>query len=76
MLVGERRFNMPDALELPWMLLSIVELMSGEAFPALRGSVVNKLITLAFGHPSRAGLFAPAACLVVSKSCRRHRSAE
>src|SRR5260370_30510529 len=54
----ERRFNTRDALDLPWMLFSIVELMSGEGLPAFRGSVVNKLIALAFRHPSRAGLFA------------------
>src|SRR5712692_1500832 len=49
---------MPDALELPWMLFSIVELMSGEGLPAFRRGVVDELIALTFGHPSRAGLFA------------------
>src|SRR5258708_38332019 len=49
---------MPTAVELPRMLLSIVELMSGERFPAFLGSVVNKLIALALGHPFRAGLLA------------------
>src|SRR5260370_31787561 len=49
---------MPHALELPRMLLSIVELMGGEGFPAFPGSVVDELVALALRHPSRAGLFA------------------
>src|SRR5437879_12167269 len=40
------------------MLLSIVELMSGERLPGFRGSVVDKLIALPFGHATGAGLFA------------------
>src|SRR5258708_104486 len=40
------------------MLFSIVELMRGEGFPSFLGSVVDKLIALALGHSSRAGLFA------------------
>ena len=56
--IGWRGFQMPDALEFPRMLLSIVELMCSEGFPGFCGSVVNKLIALAFGHASGAGLFA------------------
>src|SRR5690349_23378946 len=40
------------------MLLSIVELMSGERLPGFRRSVVDKLIALPFGHASGTGLFA------------------
>src|SRR5260370_22856792 len=49
---------MPNALELPRMLRAVVPLMSGERLPGLRGGVVHKLVALAFGRASRAGLFA------------------
>src|SRR4029077_4408774 len=48
---------MPDALELPRMLIAIVEHMSRERFPSLRRSVVHELVALAFGHSTRPLLF-------------------
>src|SRR5260370_42205647 len=48
--IGRRRFEMPNALELPRMLGAVVPLMSGERFPGLGGGVVHELVALAFGR--------------------------
>src|ERR1700738_2640358 len=51
--IGERRLEMPDALELPGLLLAVVELMRGERLAGFFGGVVGKLVAVAFGHCSR-----------------------
>src|SRR5258708_20448136 len=42
--IGERGLEMPDTLELPWMLRAVVELMSRQRFPGLLGRVVDELV--------------------------------
>src|SRR6202030_1868238 len=56
--IGERRFNMPDALEFPGMLCAVVPLMSGKGFAGLRGGIVHELVALAFRHSFWRGPFA------------------
>src|SRR5207245_306633 len=46
--IVERRFEMPDPLEFPWMLCAVVPHVCA------RDAVVNELVTLAFGHAVRA----------------------
>src|SRR6266700_3754901 len=48
--IGKRRFQMPNSLELPRMLGTVVPLMSGEGFPGFCGDVVHELVALTFGH--------------------------
>src|SRR5690606_18718007 len=48
--VVERRLHVPDALELPRMLRTVVPLVRGKRLAVLFGSVVDELIALAFGH--------------------------
>src|ERR1700730_5977791 len=48
--VGKRRFEMPDSLELPRVLRSVVPLMTGEGFPAFRRRVVGELVAFALGR--------------------------
>src|SRR5215472_450669 len=43
---------MPHALELPWMLCAIVELMGGERFASLGRHIVGELVAFALGHAS------------------------
>src|ERR1700730_4731016 len=50
----ERRFEMPDALELPRMLRAVVPLMRA------RHAIVNEFVALALGHAIRR-LFHPTA---------------
>ena len=45
--IGERRFEMPDALEFPGMLRAVVPLMRGERLAGFRRSVVDELVALA-----------------------------
>ena len=45
--IGERRLEMPDALELPGMLRAVVKLMGGERSA---GGVVHEFVALPFGH--------------------------
>src|SRR5689334_12936413 len=53
--IGQRRFEMPDAFELPGMLGTVVELMRGERFARFLGNVVHKLVALALAHSARTG---------------------
>src|SRR5258708_1342768 len=48
--IGERRLEMPDALELPGMLRAVVPLVRGEGFAGPRRRVVDELVALARGH--------------------------
>ena len=53
--IGQRRFEMPDAFELPGMRRAVVPLVRGERFAGFRRRVVNKLVALALGHAVRGG---------------------
>src|SRR4029077_5752274 len=47
--IGERRFDMPDALELPGVLRAVVPLVRGEGLSSLFGRrVVDEFVALAF----------------------------
>src|SRR5258708_2531489 len=46
----DRRFNMPDALELPRVLRAVVPHVSGKWFAGFCGSVIHELVALAFGR--------------------------
>src|SRR3974390_3049382 len=48
--LGERRLEVPDALELPGVLRAVVPLMRGERLAGIRGGVVGELVALGFGH--------------------------
>ena len=48
--IGQRRFEMPDALELPRVLRAVVPLVSGEGFAGFGRSVVDEFVALARGH--------------------------
>src|ERR1019366_5328968 len=50
---GPRRFEMANALELPWFLRAVVPLVRGQGFAGLRRTVVNELV--ACGRRHRAG---------------------
>src|SRR5215472_17295162 len=50
---AERRFDVPDALELPGVLRAVVPLVRGEGLAGLRGGVVDELVAFALGHSSR-----------------------
>ena len=73
--IGERRLEMPDALELPGMLRAVVPLVRGERLAGFGRSVVDELVALAFGDLARAG-FARGRCRACARFCRRRRSAE
>src|SRR2546430_11916929 len=45
--IGERRLEVPDALELPGMLRAVVELVRGEWLAGLRRRVVDEFVALA-----------------------------
>src|SRR4029077_11022497 len=53
--IGERGFEMPDALELPRMLGPVVELMGGERFARFLGVVIDKLVALALRRSAGPG---------------------
>src|SRR3972149_9777622 len=53
--IGERRFQMPDALELPRVRRAVVPLVRGQGFAGFRRSVVNELVAFALGHAVRSG---------------------
>src|SRR3972149_8070078 len=53
--IGERRFQMPDALELPRVRRAVVPLVRGQRFAGFRRSVVNELVAHALGHAVRGG---------------------
>src|SRR5207245_5270666 len=47
--IGERRFEMPDALELPGVLRAVIPLVGGERSSSIFGrTVVDEFIALAF----------------------------
>src|SRR5579859_1299339 len=46
----ERRLDMPDTLELPGMLRTIIKLMRRQRFSGLRRNVVDKFVALSFRH--------------------------
>src|SRR5215470_2661880 len=47
----QRRFEMPDSFEYPWLCRAVIKLMCRKWFSGFWRSVVNKLIAFAFGHP-------------------------
>src|SRR5213592_2994121 len=51
--IGERRLEVPDALELPGMLRAVVELVRGEWLAGLRRRVVDEFVALAGRHAVR-----------------------
>ena len=53
--IGQRRLEMPDALELPRMLRAVVPLVRGERLAGFRRCVVDELVALALGHAVRRG---------------------
>src|SRR5271167_4913630 len=56
--ISERRFEMPDALELPRMLRSVVPLVRSKRRAAFGRGVVEKLVAFTFGHAAGASGFA------------------
>src|SRR5512132_208342 len=44
--IVERRFEMPDSFELPWVWSAVIPLMRCQRLPGFFRSVVNKLIAL------------------------------
>ena len=59
--IMKRRFQMPDALELPRMLRAVVPLMCCEWFASFSRSIVHELVALASGRAIRAFQFLGAA---------------
>jgi len=55
--ISERRFKMPDALELPRMLRAVVPLVGSERRARLGGCVVDKLVAFAPGRAAGASSF-------------------
>ena len=53
--IGQRRLEMPDALELPGMLRAVVPLVRGEGLAGFGRRVVDELVALALGHAVRSG---------------------
>ena len=51
--IGERRLEMPDALELPGMRRAVVPLVRGEGFAGCGRGVVDELVALALGQAVR-----------------------
>src|SRR5438093_6856051 len=51
--IGERRLEVPDALELPGMLRAVVELVRGEWLAGIRRRVVHEFVALAGRHALR-----------------------
>ena len=51
--IGQRRFEMPDPLELPRMLRAVVPLVRGQRFAGFRRRVVDELVAFALGHAVR-----------------------
>ena len=48
--IGERRLQVPDALELPRVLRAVVPLVRRERLAGFRRRVVDELVALALGH--------------------------
>src|SRR4249920_2477855 len=48
--ISQRRFEVPDPLELPGMLRAVIPLVRRERFPGFCGSVVDELVALPLGH--------------------------
>ena len=55
--IGERRLQMPDALELPGVRLAIIKLVRGHGRASFGRCVIDELVALALGHAAGAGLF-------------------
>src|SRR6266852_5883009 len=53
--VVERRLQMPDTLEFPSMLRTIVPLVGRQRLPGFRRRVVDEFIAFGFGHAFRSG---------------------
>ena len=51
--IGQRRLEVPDALELPRVLRAVVPLVRGERLAGLGRRVVDELVALALGHAVR-----------------------
>ena len=51
--VGQRRLQVPDALELPGVLRAVVPLVRRERLAGFRRRVVDELVALALGHAVR-----------------------
>src|SRR5262245_42327080 len=48
--IGQRRLELPDALEFPWFLGVVIPLMRGERSAGFAGRVVEKHVALALRH--------------------------
>src|SRR5262249_52776263 len=48
--IGERRFEMPDALELPGVLRAVVPLVRGEGLAGAGARVIDEFVAFAHGH--------------------------
>ena len=73
--IGERRLQMPDALELPGMLRAVVQLVRGQRLAGLGGRVVDELVALGLGQAAERALHREA-FRAGARFCRRRRSAE
>src|SRR5262249_45286900 len=51
--IAQRRFKMPDSLELPGTLCTVVPLMGGERLAGRGGRIVDKFIALSLGRAIR-----------------------
>ena len=72
---GERRLDVPHALELPRMLRTVVPLMRGQGLSGCVGCVVDELVADELSE-GRGREFLRGAFRADARSCRRHRSAE
>src|SRR5437660_8675288 len=53
--IGQRWFEMPDALELPRMGRGVVPHVRGQRLAGFGRSVIDELVAFAFGHAFRGG---------------------
>src|SRR5207249_1734945 len=56
--IGERRLQMPHALELPGMLRAVVPLMRSERLAGFGRRIVGELVAVSLGRARRGGRFA------------------
>src|SRR5208337_3003920 len=60
--IGQRRFEMPDALELPGVLRAVVKLMRGEGLAGFWRCVVDEFVALAARHAAGRGRHSASGC--------------